>query len=1619
MKKLNPIERSEYINQRYKEYLKSSFEFGKSNLQKLFLKQIEGEKLFKGPYVDMSFPFQRGNNLDYLINQGIVCKSFRKLNDINFTRPLYSHQEEAIKLIKSGRSAIITTGTGSGKTESFLYPILNELLYEVEKGNNKVGLRAIFLYPMNALVNDQIDRIRKILKTCPEVTFGFFTSETPEKASANYRIELGKENDIVISDNELVSRAEIRENPPHLLFTNYSMLEYLLIRPNDYSIFEPERLQNWKYVVLDEAHSYSGSRGIELSLLLRRLTGLALKRPQFILTSATLGKQGKSESDILRFATNLTSVEFVASDIIFSKRKPLPEKPEYRVQGADYVAIKEVDTSEEIYNIVAKYYKIPSMNIKELLYELLTRDQNVYELSSILEKGSKNFSDLYEEMRKYVSQKELITLIDLINMAEKNGIGLFDLKYHSFVRPLSGAYITYGKEAKLSLTKTNEIDGMKAFEVGNCRYCYSPYIIGKIQRKEDDQMDYLLQNKEIDIYENYGNEEFVKIDFFLLENAVNEEEVEKNSIEPYVVCAKCGEIHAEENLNARKCKCGNNYQFIVFKVCQGKDNNEDSIYNNIVQCPCCGHKGKSGVVKALDIGKDEGTALIAQILYEAIDEGEQEVKKIKKLSLKPIAKAPSQVPEDKVKQYLTFSDSRQQASFAAVFFDSNHVRMLRKRLICEIIKNQNYREMNIDELTAYLEERIKIGNLFQNNMNAHKNAWAAVLIDLLRIDGAYDGEALGLYYFDLDIKNIIDELEEDEIVEAFVGCNMTKEKLYTFIQVAANVFKTTPAINYVKATLTPEEARDILEYRRFRNYVTLSSPQKSKKGESEDKTFNGVRSFLPVTGKSNMIVRYVMKAFECDTDTAKKALEIVFNLLVQASEIEGSNKFLIKHDKKDAYQIDASRYIVKNYRKSRFYQCNKCGRLTPYNINNKCVQDRCYGILDEVDPDKALETNYYRQQYKNKKIERIVVKEHTAQLDRKQAKKFQIDFKKKKINILSCSTTFEMGIDIGNLETVFMRNVPPTPANYVQRAGRAGRRKDSAAYILTYCGTSSHDYTYFSEPEKMISGMINPPYFNVLNKKIIVRHLMATSLGCFFRKYPEYFKTLNALIINGGIEKFKEYMRSRPQDLNDYINKKILPEPVYVGYRDFKWFDEMGGNDEKMTYFVDTILGMLKEFERARDEELKKQSLGNEQASRNVTYYMGQISNLQKGNVIEYLSKYCVIPKYGFPVDVVELQIYDNGVPVNKYDMSRDLKIAISEYAPDSEVIVDGNKYTSKYITLKKQDGFPKNWFVTCSVCRKTNVFLSKSDNMKCEYCGQSISNEIAEYYIEPINGFKSGVTKESTRLKPKRSYAGEVSYIGNGKSDEQRLVIGNALGVETSSDDELLVMNKSGFFMCPVCGYSDIVKKGSITPRTIKKHKNYKQYECNCDELEYLRLGHKFQTDVARFTIPILDSADNLGYPRALSFLYAFLEGVSIALGIERNDIDGVLEMNLEWKSYDILLYDNVPGGAGHVKRLLSRDAVIDSLRSGLEKVSKECCDENTSCYNCLRNYYNQSYHNKLQRKLAIDVIRGLLFEIDGVIETYQNESWRLNSNLHLSNKKTESVLGGNGKDFENESVD
>ena len=1160
-----------------------------------------------------------------------------------------------------------------------------------------------------------------------------------------------------------------------------------------------------------------------------------------------------------------------------------------------------------------------------------------------------------------ISGTQLVDMIDLINQAEKNGIGIFDLKYHSFVRPIAGAYITLEKNTKLSLTKTNIIEGLKAFEIGNCKYCNAPYIIGKICKNEIKGIDYLLQNKEVDIYENYGDNANARIDYFLLDNRINDEEVDCNILEEYRVCSKCGAIHAANNLVAHRCECGSEYSVTIYKVLSNKDSDDSFLFNNVSQCPCCGHSGKSGVVKSLNVGKDEGTALIAQMLLEAMDDGEETVPVKRKLSLSENKVNESVKKTTNVKQFLAFSDSRQQASFAAMFLEANYTRMIRKRLIWDVIEKNNYHDITFDELTSQLTTAINERDLFTNDLSAQKNAWLTALIDLLKVDGAYDGEGLGLYYFDLDLKDILDSIEEDDVSEVFGKYNLTKSDLATMIQIVFNVFKVTPAIDYTKSTLTDEEKKQFLDYRRFNNYIMFQK-QKAVRTYNSKKADQNIRSFLPVNGKSNMVVRYVQKVCVCDEESAKYVLNIIFNNIAVAGAL------LKRHSTKEIYQIYASKYILKNYKKSKYYICSKCGRLTPYNIHGKCIQDGCEGVLKEVDPDEILAFNYYRRQYMTKKIEKIVVKEHTAQLKREEARQYQLDFKNKNINILSCSTTFEMGIDIGSLETVFMRNVPPTPANYVQRAGRAGRRRDSSAYILTYCGTGSHDYTYFCEPEKMIAGVIKPPYFNVLNHKIIVRHLMAICLGYFFRNNPEYFQNVGFLVFENGFEKFKTYMLSHPKDLNSYINEKVFPENIYKRYHDFQWFDEIDGDDEKINNFVETMKGIVVEYNNARQEALEEEDY------KDAERWSREIEKIYDGRVIDSLSKYCVIPKYGFPVDVVELKIYNNGIFENSYDLNRDLRVAISEYAPDSEVIVDGKKYTSKYITLPKKGEFTRNYFCTCHNCRKVNVYISTKTENECKYCGEHISLVDTEFYIEPKYGFKTGITKESTRMKPKRSYAGEVSYLGGGIKDEKKVEIGNVIYIESSYNDELLVMNKSVFYMCPKCGYSQISFGDDRRPSLSVKHKNVGQYDCKNDVLEKIKLGHRFKTDVTRFIIPTLESNEKDSYSKALSFMYAFIEGISNLLYIERNDIDGVLEMNLDNHSYDILVYDNVPGGAGHVKRLLNEDAVVESLRAAFAKVSQHCCDENTSCYNCLRNYYNQSYHSKIKRGYAKEFIELLL---------------------------------------------
>ena len=275
-------------------YLKTTFQINDADLAALFRATIDEHVFIKGPILEATPPFRKGCTLRHLIDEGILSQRFESLNQdlLPLDRPLYLHQERAIRrAVKEGRNLVVATGTGSGKTEIFIVTILNTLFRQQESGLLNPGVRALLLYPMNALVNDQLKRLRQLLKSCPEITFGRYTGETLEKqlyATEDYRKIHGREP----LPNEHISRERMRETPPQILLTNYAMLEYLLLRPQDNVFFDGEYSKNWKFIVLDEAHTYTGAKGIEMAMLLRRLKDRVVRsdpgRLQCIATSATL-----------------------------------------------------------------------------------------------------------------------------------------------------------------------------------------------------------------------------------------------------------------------------------------------------------------------------------------------------------------------------------------------------------------------------------------------------------------------------------------------------------------------------------------------------------------------------------------------------------------------------------------------------------------------------------------------------------------------------------------------------------------------------------------------------------------------------------------------------------------------------------------------------------------------------------------------------------------------------------------------------------------------------------------------------------------------------------------------------------------------------------------------------------------------------------------------------------------------------------------------------------------------------------------------------------------------------------------------------------------------------------
>jgi len=456
----------------------------------------------------------------------------------------------------------------------------------------------------------------------------------------------------------------------------------------------------------------------------------------------------------------------------------------------------------------------------------------------------------------------------------------------------------------------------------------------------------------------------------------------------------------------------------------------------------------------------------------------------------------------------------------------------------------------------------------------------------------------------------------------------------------------------------------------------------------------------------------------------------------------------------------------------QWYHCSTCHRLTLRNVRGVCPTYRCPGTLRPTDPDQFLEDNHYRRLYTKLKPIELIAREHTAQLTSHAAAELQTEFIEGAVNVLSCSTTFELGVDVGQLETVFMRNVPPSAANYVQRAGRAGRRTGTAAFALTFAQRRPHDLAHFSEPDRMIHGQIHPPYFELANEKIVRRHVYATALAAFWKQDQNKgtFGNVAAFFFDqDGPKLVEEFLTRRPESLRRSL-ERIVPEPLRdrLGLEDWSWIsdgDGMFGDNGVLTRAARLVRGDVAKLEQARQELI--------QENKPSDHILRVIRTIKDTYLISYLSSHNVIPKYGFPVDVVSLDVSHalrHTDEAKNLELDRDLRIALSEYAPDGQVVAAGKVWTSRYIKRLPDRGWRRYRYAVCRHCECYQRVLAETDERleQCRVCEQPLEGRMRGEFIIRI------------RVHDRRQTAGKARRVPAGSNmDHPHVFLRGVRGAE------------------------------------------------------------------------------------------------------------------------------------------------------------------------------------------------------------------------------------------------
>lgn len=1522
---------------------------------------------------------------------------------------LYKHQFSSIRESIVNRNHIIaTTGTGSGKTECFLLPLIYDLFKEVKiKGNaKKPAVRALILYPLNALAEDQMIRLRKALnsggdfegdegawtflknKYNNKISFGRYTGSTPNfkskdtTAKNNLKRELTREWKSVNSNtnrdeliyqipsmkegsSEMWNRADMQNTPPDIMITNYSMLNIMLMRSVEENIWDQtkkwlnEDSNNIFHLVVDELHSYRGTSGTEVAYLMRTLInrlGLTPNSPQLqILGSSASMQEGKKTN---KYLNGFFGIE---NEGTLSKFKIIKDE-----------SIKETITDFSLKNIEREILElnekiVSSSNEKDFqenINDLFVKEKVVQKFQSfylITGTGAENLSILNEKFfQEKNSTKSIEALLNLLSLYKLDGLAAQPIRAHLFFKTIDGLWACsnsncteihpsyrfpnrrIGKLYRTSLS--NCPCGGVILEALICRHCGDIYLGGY---KEDGKNQLSIElnpltSKYVTIYPRYFDKQNTNT------LPTNWSRIGFNTFS--------GEINLDSN------------DYLLFRPAS------DYKVSYPDECPNCEFKDK----------------IIDRFSFTSISKhytGVQKVNQILADSLMTFMKKNN----EKSPKLVLFSDSRQSSAKLAAGIELDHYRDLLRQCIIKIVtskedfskiiqalivaegkmkdlspenqkefellkKNQEFNKIQLqirEDIDWGIQKPASAYTSPNKNINL-RDLDIPILKYLLSIGTCPGGPKESILIegkwheiFDFNLGEVISNLSnEQKSIEKNIYSELEREQLITIFAHGQRSIEALGLGYITTKTQHPDPS--------FQEFINSSIRILGEKWR-----IKGYDNKYQFKGWPRVLRKYAKVIF--DNQFENKLNDLLDFLILNKIIKDDNNRFLLRDNLE----------IVPNNRHSVFYKCETCSTLHLHKSYLICIN--CRKNLTEYSIEKLkdiVKDNYYLDIASNE-ISRLHCEELTGQTDKNISRIRQRLFQGitingenklvEEIDLLSVTTTMEAGVDIGSLSAVMMGNIPPKRFNYQQRVGRAGRRGHAISYALVVAKGNSHDQLHYIKPERMVSSIPKDPYL-VLNRDEII-------LRCINKEVLKYaFKTLN--------------MNEDDDSVHGNFGKTYRWNSEYKTVIE-KWIDN---NAQKINEIV-TFLTKGTELQNAIPQlnHFVKYNLVEEIC--NCVDSNEYLSN----SLSERLANAGHLPMFGFPSNVRYLYEKPLKSHSEKSSIDREMSIAISTFSPGSQIIKDKKLFSSVGIVgyensfgkLQEVDGlnlvphgikrckncgyhyFNNAEINICSNCNSVDPLIKDEASQPKGFC--------VDYDITPIDfdgRFDFKPYNTDVILDPSTNLETYVE-IGNIIIQSNKIPRnGKVLQINNNDGNKF----RLGLFKNPA------LRAHRWLDPTLIQDKNI-----NFTDFKEVILVSTRHTGV--ITLKLLNwSSLEIVNPfsetvRSAFYSWGFLVRNSICdfLEIETSELD--LGFRVNNGIPEIFIVEQMENGAGYCNfingeadRNIPNEAFIIPLIGGgdiYNNLTAKVHQCDNSCYDCLHDYHNQQFHSILNWRVGLDLAR------------------------------------------------